>query len=379
MGTTEIFNGLPGIDLYRSAFKLVPDSKLFQYLLISFLWLPSFFLGHFLFGILAKKKASIELFPPSISTYSVSYIGVLLFLVLLLFAYLGRQSLFGGYGSYDIGARGKMSTLLMVYNFFLLYQLISLQRISLLMIIGTALCCLFLLSMGGRMYVFHTFIIILIYKTSFSEKRWKLSNLFLFGLLGLFIASVFGLWRMGSSVGLENAAYSLMAEPAFTWFSTISYMVSNDIPYFNFPSNFLTSFLNLIPNTFFSLKPYIVSTASMVKDYQNPLGADSVWSTFVINFGSIGSSLFLFVTGFVLNFLKYKSYRSRFWGVYYIMVCGLLPFQFFRDGFYILNKQIVFNFLLLPALLLSVLNLFLYFIHRPTQPVLNTEQTMMNE
>ena len=377
VGTTEIFNGLPGIELYRTAFALVPDAKLGQYLLISALWLPCFFLGNFLFDITVKKKTNIELFPASISTYSVSYIGILLFLVLIVFTYLGRQSLFGGYDSYDISARGKMSTLLMIYNFFLLYQLISRQRVSLMITIGTALCCLFLLSMGGRMYVFHTFVIILIFKTSFSESRWKLRNVFLFGLLGLFIASLFGLWRMGSSVGFEKAAYSLMAEPAFTWFSTISYLVSNDIPYFNFPSNFVTSFLNLIPNTFFSLKPYVVSTASMVKDYQNPLGADSVWSTFVINFGSIGSCLFLFITGFVLNFLKYKSYRSRFWGVYYIMICGLLPFQFFRDGFYILNKQIIFNFLLLPAVILSVFNFLMHLSRISMQTELEEEAGMV--
>ncbi|MBC7850755.1 MAG: oligosaccharide repeat unit polymerase, partial [Chitinophagaceae bacterium] len=277
---------------------------------------------------------------------------------------LARNSLFGGYGSYDIGARGKLSTLLIIFNFFLLYQLVSKQKLSMFLVAGTILGCLFLLSMGGRMYVFQTFVVLLVFKTSFSQARWKTGKLLIFIFSGLLIGAAFGLWRMGSSLGVEKAAYSFFAEPTFTWFSTISYLSSNEVPLLSFPSNFITSFLNLVPNTFFSFKPYIVSTASMVNDYQNPLGADSVWSTFVINFGSLGSCIFLCVTGFILNYLRHLSAQSRFMAVYYIMVCGMLPFQFFRDGFYILNKQLFFNFLLLPAILLGVTNLVLFGIRR---------------
>ena len=104
----------------------------------------------------------------------------------------------------------------------------------------------------------------------------------------------------------------------------------------------------------------MVSTQGMGYVYQNPLGADSVWSTFVINFGSVGSFFFIFCTGFMLNFLRHLSENNRFWAAYYILVCGMLPFQFFRDGFYIINKQLFFNFLLLPALILIVLKFVQY-------------------
>ena len=63
--------------------------------------------------------------------------------------------------------------------------------------------------------------------------------------------------------------------------------------------------------------------------------------------------------GFILAFLKYRSGTGRFWAVYYIMVCGMIPFQFFRDGFYILNKQLFFNFLLFPGAILLLLQYFL--------------------
>lgn len=369
VGMTDIFRGLPGVDLYREWFSMIPGEQLRIYLVVIACWIPSFFFGHFIAGILAphERKPGLSLFPANATTFGISYLAFIFMIVMILFIYLSRGSLFGGYGSYDIGARGKMSTLLVVLTFFILYQWVSRQNVSVMLIFSAVVTSLLLLSMGGRMYVFQLLVIILIYKTSFSAKRWSGTQLLMFGVAGFVIAVTFGLVRMGASVDGEKAAYSLFAEPAFTWFSTTSYLSANEVPLFNFPSNFLTSFFNLVPNSLFSLKPYIVSTASMVKNYQNPLGADSIWSTLVINFGSIGSCLFIFATGFLYRLLQFISTRSRFMAVFYIMMCSILPFQFFRDGFYILHKQVVFNFLLLPFILLTVLNLFLYLVGKKQQ------------
>jgi hypothetical protein len=360
VGAADFFDGYPGIALYQSFFKKIPETKLQSYALITISWLPAFFLGHLCFKFLKPNKKKLDLFPETPLSHSTSYFAIVLLFVLVLFAFLNRNSLFGGYSSYDVNARGKMSTLLIVFNFFFIYQLISKQKISFLLIAGTIITAFLLLTQGGRMYVFQTILIWLIYKTSFSSKRFK--PLQIIGVaMGCFIIGGFvGLWRMGFSIDMEKLAYSFFAEPVFTWFSTSTYLISNDIPLFNVPLNFLTSFFNLVPNTIFSLQPYVVSTGSMVQGYESPLGADSVWSNFVINFGSIGSFFFVFITGFMLNFLRHLSEHSRFAAVYYIMVCGILPFQFFRDGFFIINKQLFFNFLLLPGIILLALKTILY-------------------
>jgi|GEM_PF-733858 len=360
VGVTQLFEGFPGIELYQGFFNRIPKDKLSDYLIITLSWLPAFFLGHFCYKLFKPFKRTLQPFPATASSYGVSYVAVVLIGVLILFCYLGRNSLFGGYGSYDISARGKMSTLLVAFNFFLLYQLITRQRVSWLLISGTLITAFLLLTMGGRMYVFQTFIIYLVYKTSFSIKRWKLYQIIGFAIAGFFVGSAFGVWRMGASFGVDRAFYSFLAEPTFTWFSTSTFLINNDIPKFNIPWNFATSFLNLVPNTIFSFQPYIVSAQGMGYNYENPLGADSVWTTYIINFGSYGSFVFVFVTGFILNFLRHLSEKSRFWAVYYILVCGMLPFQFFRDGFYLLNKQLFFNFLLFPALILLVLKTIIY-------------------
>ncbi|MEO5564984.1 MAG: hypothetical protein ABIR18_16175 [Chitinophagaceae bacterium] len=360
VGTTNLFSGYPGMELYQGFFKLIPREKLVSYLWITISWLPAFFLGHFCFKLLKPYKKTLQLFPATPASYSLRYIGIALFIVLLIFIYLGRNSLFGGYSSYDVGARGKFSTLLVLFNFLLLYQMISQQKVSRILISGTFITALLLLTMGGRMYVFQTVIILLIYKTSFAPKRWKLYQIVSFIVVAFFLGGIAGVWRMGSSFSLDKAGYSFLAEPVFTWFSTSTFLTSNDIPVVNMPWNFLTSFLNLMPNSIISLKQFVISTQAMGYSSQSPLGADSVWSTYVINFGSVGSFFFVFITGFVLNFLRHMSEQGRFWAVYYILVCGMLPFQFFRDGFYIIHKQLFFNFLLFPALILLVVKTIIY-------------------
>ena len=360
IGKSRVFQGFPGMELYQGFFKLIPPDKLQVYMLITMAWLPAFFLGHFCYKLIKPYKLSLELFPATPVSYSVSWVGLLLLFVLMAFTFIARHSLFGGYASYDVGARGKMSTLLVTFNFFLGYQLISRQKVSWYLIAGTAVTALLLLSMGGRMYVIQTFIILLIYKTSFSPRRWKLSGVIGFLSVAFLVGAAFGLWRMNASFGFDRAAYSFLAEPVFTWFSTSTFLISNEIPVINFPSNFLSSFLNLVPNTFISLKPYLVSAQGMGYTYQSPLGADSIWTNVVINFGWLGSMAFMFVLGFVLNGMRHLSERNHFWAVYYMLCCGLLPFQFFRDGFYILNKQLFFNFLLFPGLILLLLRTIIY-------------------
>ena len=361
IGLGNVFKGYPGMDLYQEYFRQIPASKIGVYLLICFTWLLAFYSGHFLYKMLQPIKKEPRLFEKSYADFGTSYIAIFLLLLLFAFAWLARGSIFGGYATYDVPARGKLSTLLVIFNFFLLYQLVSKAKLSWFIVAGTAANCLLLLSMGGRMYVFQTLIIILVYKTSFAPLRWNLIKVTGLAVAGFLVGAVSGVWRMGGSFSLLKAGYSFFAEPVFTWISTSTFLTANNIPLVNIPLNFFSSFLNLIPNTLVNLKPYVVSAQGMGYSYLSPLGADSIWSTFIINFGAAGSVIFLFITGFLLNFLRDFSTRSRFGAVYYILVCSILPFQFFRDGFYIINKQLFFNFLLFPAVLLYILKLVKYF------------------
>ena len=367
VGTTHAFQGYPGMDLFHGYFKQLSVDKLHAYFLITVSWFPAFYAGHFCFKLLKPYKKSLELFPANYQSDKISLIAILLLFVLLIFAYNARHSFGGGdyFKTYDSGARGKISTLLVIFNFLLLYQLLSKQKLSIVLLIGVSCTAILLLTIGGRMYVIQTVIIILIYKTSFAVKRWKIYQIAMVLTVGFVIGVLVGLSRMNSTISFDKAQYSLFAEPVFTWFSTSTFLIYNDIPIINMPSNFLTSFINLIPNSVINLKQYVISIRGMGYHYLNPLGADSVWSTIVINFGSMGSFFFIFITGFLLNFLRHLSEDNRFWAVYYILVCSILPFQIFRDGFYIINKQLFFNFMLFPAIILMVLKMVEYTQKKP--------------
>ncbi|MBC7913005.1 MAG: oligosaccharide repeat unit polymerase [Pyrinomonadaceae bacterium] len=357
VGTTHAFQGYPGMEIFHGYFKKIPEDKLSSYFLITLTWFPAFYAGHFCFKLIKPYKKSLKLFPSSYESEKIWLIALVLLFVFVIFAFNARHS-FGVddyFKTYDGAARGKISTLMVTFNFLLLYQLLSKQTLSITLVIGTICTALLLLALGGRMYVIQTFLIILVYKTSFAVNRWKIYQIALVLLIGFLIGASVGVLRMKSSVSFDKVQYSLLAEPVFTWFSTSTFLIYNEIPLINFPTNFLTSFLNLVPNSIFSLKQYVVSVKGMGFYYVNPLGADSIWSTIVINFGSVGAFFFIFITGFLLNFLRHLSEDHKFWAVYYILVCSILPFQIFRDGFFIINKQLFFNFMLFPIIILGTL------------------------
>lgn len=360
LGKINAFQEYPGVSLFQGFFRRIPDNKIYAYLIIAISWLPAFYLGHFCFKLIKPYKMSLKKYPSTYETRSVPYLAILLFCVLILFTYTARAALFGGGGEYDVGSRGKLSTLIIIFDFFLIYQLVSKTKVSKLLVAGTIITALMLLSAGSRLVALQSFIIFVIYKTSFAPNRWKVPHILLFIVLAFFIGGAVGMRRVNASFTFERGGFSLLAEPLFTWFSSASFLASNEIPAFNIPANFLTSFFNLVPNTIFSLSNYVIDTKSMGYDMVTPLGADSIWTSLIINFGYLGSFVFIFITGFLLNFLRHLSEKSHFWTTYYILVCAMIPFEFFRTGFFLLNKQLFFNFMFLPAFFLFTLKIFRY-------------------
>ncbi|HMH22023.1 MAG TPA: O-antigen polymerase [Puia sp.] len=369
VGTTNAFEGYLGIELYQGFFRLIPKAKLNSYVWITLSWLVAFYLGHLCFKMIKPYKKSLQLFPASFASKGMDYIAILLLPVLILFTWLSRDAFSGAYTLTGTDAKGKLASLLVMFNFLLLYQLLSKQKASRLLIAETVITALLLILTGGRLYSFQTIVILLMYKTSFATKRWRGYHIAGIVFMAFLLGSATGLRRIGASFTFGRAAYSFLAEPVFTWISTSTFLISNDIPLINMPLNFMTSFFNLVPNSILPLKSLIVSSHAGYA-FQTPLGAESVWTNIIINFGVIGSFIFMGITGFMLNLLRHLSEDNHFWAAYYLMVCGMLPFQFFRDGFYIVNKQLFFNFLFLPLLILFILKCIQFAQSRPDKAVI---------
>ena len=209
-----------------------------------------------------------------------------------------------------------------------------------------------LLGLGTRMYVIIPIISIFIYLIE--NKKISLKRLFtISGFVILFILAV-GIWRMGDKdISIDALLYIGIAEPSLTWISAISLYDLNEIPLLLFPKQFLSSYINFLPSTLFPNKSELI--ASLPLKYDNPLGATSLYTSLIANFGLFGSFLAIFLFGFLLTFIRLR-WRTNYGRAYYYCICGIIPFQLFRDSVEIINKELFFTFLILPCLFILFSN-----------------------
>lgn len=161
-----------------------------------------------------------------------------------------------------------------------------------------------------------------------------------------------GVWRLGSdNFSFESLFYIGIAEPLMTWISAVSMFSLNELPLFAFPYNFISSFCNFIPTILLPDKSSLIMPIAI--EYDSPLGATSLLVSFISNFGVLGSCFVLFVSGFILTVIR-VNFRTCFFQTYYCCLCAIIPFQLFRDDLAIVNKMILFNFLLLPAIIFMI-------------------------
>jgi hypothetical protein len=279
------------------------------------------------------------------------FIGLILFFIIFYLYYKNVSGLFSGYkAGYNSEILGQVATINMLCLFLFLYSLdnnnsriVRLISLSILL-----LSSLFLLGFGSRMYVLVPLISIFAYKTIFSKKKWSLMVSSIFVVVTVLLLLLIGLWRLEYSISLKGLLFMLLAEPLFTWFSTASYLNNNQIPLFSFPLNYLTSVVNFIPTFILPSKAAYISSLHEVAAFSSPLGATSIYVGLVGNFGIIFSYVFTLILGYYYSYVRLLSKKYYFFIVYYCLIYAILPFQFFRDGFAIFNKQLFFSFLILP-------------------------------
>ena len=185
-----------------------------------------------------------------------------------------------------------------------------------------------------------------------------------FSVIIVFLLAV-GIWRMGDTdFTIDQLAYIGVAEPTFTWISAISMYDLNDLPLFAFPGNFISSFINFIPLSVFPNKSEFISDLSL--NYYAPMGATNVLLSLISNFGILGSMVALFCLGFLLSQVRLR-WQTVFGKTYYYCICGIIPFQLFRDDMGIVNKQFFSNFLLVPILIFAVHRIMSLLATRPNQ------------
>lgn len=260
---------------------------------------------------------------------------------------------------YDQRLLGMLATVLMFSLFMAIYlKLLKRHPLVARTFVGITFgCAVLMLSLGARMYALIALIAFLLYVTrSPSRAGPKLLTLFLLGSAVVFLALAIGLWRVGLEIRPELILYIFIAEPTFTWLSTSSFLANNlqSLDALHVPANFASSFVNFIPSMLLENKSELIVRVADSFPYESPFGADSIFVSSVGNFGWFGAILYMYGVGLGYSVARLLANDLPFFRAYYIIIAALLPFQFFRDNFAILNKQLFWNLLLLPGLVVLV-------------------------
>ena len=208
-----------------------------------------------------------------------------------------------------------------------------------------------LLSTGGRLYVVSGIVAFLCLYTVFYHPI-KIQHLIRIAILGMGGMAIWGYLRIGGKNAiLLNSIYYLVTEPIYDAYSLVKYLSSYQIALFHIPVSLSSSFLNLVPTIIFPKKTdYIVSYEKLEYYINAPLGGVSSFASFNIDFGLIGSMIFIFLLSAWLQ--KIAKRNGKVWKVIYAMICSSLMFTFFRDPFSVSIVKYMFEYsFLVPCIL----------------------------
>lgn len=264
-----------------------------------------------------------------------------------------RANLFQGYlVEYDTQFIGNIATFNTLFLFWGLYYKQKKNEKNKLLTIFLNLSIfefsVILLGLGSRMYILIPLVSFLLYLLDINKITIK--QLFINTCTSILLLLSIGVWRLGNNISLDALLYIGVAEPCLTWISAESMFVQNtSLPLFSFPTNFLSSFFNFIPSAILPNKEELIKPITL--SYETPFGATNLLLSLIDNFGMLGSCFVLFIFGFILSYIRINA-RSLFSQTYYFCICGVIPFQLFRDSLTIINKILFYNFLLFPLILI---------------------------
>jgi hypothetical protein len=218
--------------------------------------------------------------------------------------------------------------------------------------------CVLLLSLGSRSIFIASILIYISLYTCYNKPMRFISLLIIFTTL-IFMSHVVIMFRSGIDIfninvySLDVVFPYLFSDSLFISFSLLDYLATHEIEYFNIPYTLFSLLSALIPSFIFPSKSeYFIDYGSLGYDFIMPQGVTSTFLSLMINFGMIGSILFLFCFSFILNWLK-KQNRQPYITIY-VMVCGWLGIAFFRT-FEMAIIKLILEFSILVPITLTLL------------------------
>ena len=226
-------------------------------------------------------------------------------------------------------------------------------------VISYGIVAVLLLSMGGRIIVVTSLMILAVFFSVYIRRLRLLTVAALFVLL-VILSHIIVLWRMGfpseilnpqQYYNIRGLAIALCSENFDVGYSLIHFLGTYSLPLIRFPVVLLSGVIGLIPSFIFPGKTaWILGFPSLGYSIGNLAGGLNVYVSLAINFGILGASVFLFMLSYALQGLK--QYASSITTVIYVLVSGWLAAEFFRDFEQTILKEILEFSVLMPFALL---------------------------
>jgi len=379
LGTWRLFDDMPAMSAWYGIFDGIGEAKLAGYLLICMGAYVSFAIG-------TERGERRPVKGPAPDTKRFLNIdlmnGYLLLAVVfaLVAGFVIRGDFFKGYSKVgnveDLNSRGGTvfgAVMAFSISLWILYASMRYQKLKQHATVSAVFANRFLalyaveaalaVSMGSRYIVLSSAFMFTTY-CSVYFKRWSLATMCSFLVLLLVFALFVGALRADLKVTQSpgEIAFGGLAETVNDSLSLTYFLSNYSFGVLRWPAFLISDYIYLVPRVFLPTKDsMILSPEDSGLHIENPVGGVNSFFSFMVNFGALGTMVFLFLFSFGMGFLKSRrgSILAR---AMYCMISGWLLISFFRNPFEVsLVKDIFQMSIVVPAFVLGSV----YFLSSP--------------
>lgn len=386
IGLLRCFENKISMDIWYGIFDKVPPHILMLYLIFGLSCYIAFVAGSY-GGERLSKKNILKFRGISFDRRDLNFLFLAGVVAASIFAYTLMDDFFMGYvktGSHKWKGSFTASTVFLLslafinsnrihekYNFSTDIWITILNRFF----VAYAIFAVLLASLGGRMFIVSSILMLLVYRTVYF-KGMKYNNFF-YILIGIAVLStITAFLRAGEVMNMswfitEDARSDLFfvffSDTLFTGFSLIHFLKEYAMPIINYPIFLLNQLVNLVPTIILPSKAqFFLNPADFGYKIYSPAAALHTFVPLMLNFGLIGTIIFLFLFSFFLSFIKMnKTQPCR---AMYVLISGWTSIAFFRD-FNVTSVKLILEFSILMPILIVV---FLVFLSRFTNRQVNS-------
>lgn len=365
--TGVISDNINDFKFWNDYFNMISEERIVLFLIFSLFYYIAFFIGSFI-GRGKIKRLDIDICKKIYKRKIYLYLLLFFYGILLLFFIdKFKDALFTGYSVIPwekVDDKGSFVALTSLYLSLAFIYTTAKNTVCRntgfinLFFIFYFIAAFFVLSMGGRLYFLSAVIMLLIYYSVYYNLTIN-KKMFFCIITIILISGIIGVYRGNTNDEekfLTLVLVNIFSENLYNSFSLFGFLKDYGFEILSYPLPLLSSFIDILPRAFFSKERELLKVTIEEFGYNihSPVGALNSFPSLMVNFGILGSLIFIFIMGFVLSKMKMsKNFVCR---VSYIMISGFITFSFFRDSFQVSIVKNIFQYsLLIPFVLINTL------------------------